>query len=91
MKTAEKYEEVWYPVSTYVWCEGESKLLGRHPIFVSSPVRFTRLPSSRITLLTCSDRSCSLYGEPTRYSEEEIRCQDGYVLRRPCLEAEVKQ
>ena len=91
MKTVEECEEVSYPASTYVWCKGESKLLGRHPIFVSSPVRFTVLPPSRITLLTCPHRSCSLHGQPTHYSEEEIGFQDGYVFRKPCPEAEVKQ
>lgn len=91
MKTAEKYEPVWYPASTYVWCKGESKLLGQHPIFVSSPVRFTHLPSNRITLLTCPYRSCSLYGMPTRYLEDEIRFQDGYGFHKSCLETEVKK
>src|SRR5215472_14830713 len=84
-------EEVSYPASTYVWCKGESKLLGRHSIFVSSPVRFSPVPPGRFTLLTCPYRSCSLHRQPTRYSEDEIGFQDGYVLRKPCTETEVKQ
>ena len=63
MKAAEECEEVWYPASTYVWCEGESKLLGRHAIFVSSPVRFRSLAASRLTLLSCPHTSCSLHGQ----------------------------
>ena len=77
----EECEEVFYPASTYVWCKGESKLLGRHPIFVSSPVRFG---TGRFTLLTCPHKSCSLHAQPTRYSEVEIRFQDGYIFRRSC-------
>lgn len=91
MKTTKECEEVWYPASTYVWCKGESNVLGRHPIFVSSPTRFTVLPPGRITLLTCPHRSCSLHGQPTAYSEEEIGFQDKYVFRKTCLEAQVKQ
>jgi hypothetical protein len=83
MKT-EECQEVFYPVSTYVWCKGVSSLLGRHPIFVSSPVRFE---SARFTLLTCPHRSCSLHRQPTRYSEEDIGFQDGYVFRKPCDES----
>lgn len=83
MKPVEECEEVSYPASTYVWCKGESKVLGRHPIFVSSPVRFTVLPPNRITPLTCPHRSCSRHGQPTHYSEEDIGFQDGYVFRKP--------
>lgn len=80
MENLEECEEVSYPASTYVWCRGESTLLGRHPIFVSSPVKFRRIPQSRVTTLTCTHRSCSLHAQPTQYSEEEIGFQDGYVL-----------
>ena len=90
MNTVEECEKVSYPASTYVWCKGESKLLGRHPIFVSSPVRFTPVPPSRFTLLTCHDRSCSLYGHATHYLEEEIGFQDGYVFRKPFAETEIR-
>jgi hypothetical protein len=83
MKLVEECEEVSYPASTYVWCKGESQMLGRHPIFVSSPVRFRVLPATRLALLTCPHRSCSLHGRPTPYSEEEIGFQDGYVSRKP--------
>lgn len=91
MKNVEECEETTYPGSAYVWCKGESKLLGRHPIFVSSPVRFTVLPAGRATLLKCSHRGCSLYGHPTRYSEEEIGFQDDYVFGKPCPESAAKQ
>ena len=83
MKT-EECKEVSYPASTYVWCKGVSSLLGRHPIFVSSPVRFE---TGKFTFLTCPHRSCSLHGAPTRYSEEEIGFQDGYIFRKPCDES----
>jgi len=86
----EKCEQVSYPASTYVWCKGESKLLGRHAIFVSSPVKFTLHPQGRITRLTCPYLTCSLHGQPTVYSEEEIGFQDGYVFPQPCSEIEVK-
>jgi hypothetical protein len=79
----EQCEEVFYPCSTYVWCKGVSSLLGRHPIFLSSPVRFD---TGRFTLLTCHNPSCSLHGRPTRYSEGEIGFQDGYVFRELCDE-----
>jgi hypothetical protein len=91
MNPAEECEEVSYPASTYVWCKGESKLLGRHPLFLSSPVRFTVLPATRVTVLTCPHRSCSLHGEPMRYSEEELGFQDGYRFRRSCSHPEDKQ
>jgi hypothetical protein len=80
MKTTE-CEEVFYPGSTYVWCKGVSSKLGRHPIFVSSPVRFTPVPSGRSTMLTCREASCSLCGAPTTYQEKEIGFQDQNVLR----------
>jgi hypothetical protein len=91
MKTVEEPEEVWYPASTFVWCKGESKLLGRHPLFVSSPVRFTRSQAQRFTMLTCSHCSCSLHGQSTRYSEEELGFQNGYVFRNSCPQSQVKQ
>jgi len=91
MNTAEGCEEVSYPASTYVWCKGESKLLGRHAIFVSSPVRFRAIAPGRFTLLTCPHTSCSLHGQPTRYLEDEIGFQDGYVFRKPCSEFELKR
>jgi hypothetical protein len=52
MKTA-VCEEVFYAGSAYVWCKGLSSKLSRHPIFVSSPVRFTSGPNGRSTMLTC--------------------------------------
>lgn len=82
MKTDDS-EEVSYPASTYVWCKGESRLLGRHPVFVSSPVKFTRTPETRFTMLTCPFPSCSMHGKPTRYFEEEIGFQEGYVFGNP--------
>jgi hypothetical protein len=75
MKTAE-CQEVFYPGSTYVWCKGESSVLGRHPIFVSSPVKFMSGPSGLCTLQTCRQASCSLCGETTRYEEKELGFQD---------------
>jgi hypothetical protein len=86
--TIAECEEVFYPVSTYVWCKGESKLLGRHPIFVSSPVRFMSGPNGRFTLFTCQCQSCSVHGSPTQYSEQEIGYQDGYVFRKLSVEPE---
>jgi hypothetical protein len=75
MKTAE-CQEVFYPVSTYVWCKGESSVLGLHPIFVSSPAKFTPGPNGPYTLQTCRQASCSLCGEMTRYEERELGFQD---------------
>jgi hypothetical protein len=80
MKSAE-CEAVFYPPSTYVWCKGVSSQLGRHPIFVSSPVRFTLGPNGRYTLLTCRHATCSFCGEATRYEEKEFGFQDRNVLR----------
>jgi hypothetical protein len=80
MKTAE-CEEVSYAGSTYVWCKGVSSKLGRHPIFVSSPVRFTPTPNGRSTELTCRHATCSLCGKATSYEEKEIGFQDGNLLR----------
>ena len=74
-------EEVFYAGSTYVWCKGVSSKLGRHPIFVSSPVRFAPVPSGRCTTLTCREASCSLCGVPTTYPEKEIGFQDQNLLR----------
>jgi hypothetical protein len=76
MKTAE-CQQVFYPGSTYVWCQGESSVLGRHPIFVSSPVKFMPAPNGPYTLQTCRHASCSLYGKMTRYEEKELGFQDG--------------
>ena len=90
MKSVEAYEEVSYPCSTYVWCKGQSRVLGRHAIFVSSPVKFASGPPGRSTLLTCPYWDCSLYAQPSRYSEEEIGLQDGYVFRKPCPESELR-
>jgi hypothetical protein len=73
------YEEVSYGPSIYVWCKGSSSRLGRHPIFVSSPVKFTRDESGRHTVLHCHHETCSLCGKPTRYEENEIGFQAGYV------------
>ena len=75
MKTAE-CQQVFYPGSTYVWCKGESGVLGRHPIFVSSPVKFMPGPKGPYTLQTCRHASCSLCGETTRYEEKELGFQD---------------
>jgi hypothetical protein len=82
MKTAE-CEEVSYPAGTYVWCKGVSSELGRHPIFVSSPVRFKSDPDGRFTFLICRHPTCSLCGEAKCYLENEIGFQDRFVLRRP--------
>lgn len=87
MKSTE-CKKVSYPASTYVWFKGESKLLGRHPIFVSSPVRFD---PARLTVLRCPHTACSLHGQPIRYSEEDIGFQDGYVFRTPCDELDAKR
>jgi hypothetical protein len=81
MKTPE-CEDVSYPVSTYVWCKGVSTKLARHPIFVSSPVRFTPGLNGRSTVLTCRNATCSLCGMVTNYEEKEIGFQDGNLLRR---------
>jgi len=80
MKTAE-CEEVFYAGSTYVWCKGVSSKLGRHPIFVSSPVRFTPTLKGRSIELTCRDATCSLCGKATSYEEKEIGFQDRNLLR----------
>ena len=76
MKTAE-CEEVFYAGSTYVWCKDVSSKLGRHPIFVSSPVRFTPTLDGRSTELTCREATCSLCGKATSYEEKEIGFEDG--------------
>jgi hypothetical protein len=70
------FEKVLYPLSTYVWCKGKCAKLGRHPIFISSPVRFERKGHERFTSLTCKQPTCSAFGQPTRYSEKEIAFQD---------------
>ena len=75
-------EDVFYPASTYVWCKGESKVLGRHAIFVSSPVRYARSLEGRFTSLTCRHSSCSLRGQPMRYLEQEIGFEDECVTSR---------
>lgn len=75
MKTAE-CQQVFYPGSTYVWCKGESVELGRHPIFVSSPVKFMSAPNGPYTLQTCRHPSCSLCGETMRYEKNELGFQD---------------
>lgn len=75
------FESVSYGPSTYVWCQGASTERGRHPIFVSSPVRFQHGTGGRFTVLTCHHEDCSACAKPTRYEEKEIRFQDGYVPR----------
>ncbi|HWF92918.1 MAG TPA: hypothetical protein VN684_11580 [Terriglobales bacterium] len=74
-------ESVSYGASTYVWCQGSSHERGKHPIFVSSPVRFQHETAGRFTVLSCHHEDCSVYGKPTRYEENEIRFQDGYIPR----------
>jgi hypothetical protein len=73
------YEQVTYAPSIYVWCKGSSSELGRRPIFVSSPVKFARDESGRHTVLCCHRETCSLCGKPTRYEENEIGFETGYV------------
>jgi hypothetical protein len=73
------YEEVSYAPSIYVWCKGSSSSLDRHPIFVSSPVKFLRDEGGRYTLLACHDHACPLCDRATRYEESEIVFQTGYV------------
>ena len=73
-------EQVFYSASAYVWCKGVSSKLGRHPIFVSSPVAFTEDPGGRYTLLKCPQATCSFCGEATRYNEKEILFEDEIVL-----------
>jgi hypothetical protein len=73
------YEEVTYAPSIYVWCKGSSSRLGRHPIFVSSPVKFARDERGRYALLACHDQACPLCDQATRYEESDIGFQDGYV------------
>jgi hypothetical protein len=75
-----KRNQVWFAASAYVWCSGVSSELGRHPIFVSSPVTFTP-GNGRFTLLTCKRAGCSLYGKPIQYQEKDIGFQDGYTPR----------
>jgi hypothetical protein len=76
--------EVTYPVSTYVWCKGSSSQSGRHPIFVSSPVKFTTKGDKHFFFLNCTDVTCSLYARATGYEEAEIGFQTGYVRRPAC-------
>lgn len=73
------HEQVTYAPSIYVWCKGSSIELGPHPIFVSSPVKFARDEKGRYTVLRCHHKTCSLCGQPTRYRENEIGFQTGYV------------
>ena len=75
-----RYEEITYPASTYVWCKGSSTELSRHPIFVSSPVRFVRDENGRHVLLRCQHKTCSLCGQPTTYGENEMAFQTGMYL-----------
>lgn len=74
-----EYELVTYGASAYVWCKGTLIGLDRHPIFVSSPVRFLRDEGGRYTLLVCHDQACSLCGQAIHYAESELGFQDGYV------------
>ena len=69
-------EKVLFPMSTYVWCKGDCPKLGRHPIFVSSPVRFERECGERFTMLTCKHPSCSACGTAIRYVDKDIGFQD---------------
>ena len=73
------YEQVSYAPSIYVWCKGSSSGLGRHPIFVSSPVKFARDEGGRYTLLACHERDCPLCDREMRYEESEIGFQTGYA------------
>jgi hypothetical protein len=91
MKTAEECEEVSYPATHRSGARVNQICLVAMQFFVSSPVRFRPLAASRFTLLTCPHTSCSLHGQPTRYLEEEIGFQDGYVFRKPCSEFELKR
>lgn len=77
--TQPEYELVMYAPSIYVWCKGTLNGLDRHPIFVSSPVKFLRDEGGRYTLLACHDEACSLCDRATRYEESEIGFQDGYA------------
>jgi len=70
------FEKVLYPLSTYVWCKGKCAKVGKHPIFISSPVRFEREGNQRFTSLTCKQPTCSVFGQPTRYAEKDIDFQD---------------
>ena len=74
-------EAVSYGASTYVWCRGTSPEDGPHPIFVSSPVMFMHGPGGRFAMLKCHHEDCSACGKPSRYEEQELRFQDGYVPR----------
>ncbi len=60
-------EKVYYPASVYVWCKGASGELGRHPIFVTTPVKFILSPEGRFTEQTCHQAECSLCGVKTPY------------------------
>ena len=73
-------EQVFYSASAYVWCKGVSSKLGRHPIFVSSPVAFAAGPGGRYTLLKCHQATCSFCGEATPYDEKEIGFEDEILL-----------
>lgn len=77
------YEEVWYSASAYVWCKGISPECNRHPIFVSSPVKFTQKTEGRSTFLTCREKDCSCCGRAVRYEEKEIGFQEGYTPAMP--------
>jgi hypothetical protein len=77
--TQPEYELAMYGASAYVWCKGSLSGIDRHPIFVSSPVKFLRDEGGRYILLACPDQACSLCGHATRYEESELGFQDDYV------------
>ncbi len=72
-------EQKTFPASTYVWCKGVSSKLGRHPIFVSSPVKFERTTKGLSTVLSCNQPSCSFCGIEIHYHEDEMCFGDGYT------------
>jgi hypothetical protein len=78
-------EQVFYPQSTYVWCRGVSSILGRHPIFVSSPVQFNADENGRYAVLTCRHSGCSLCGVEGSYRELAFGFQDPITVGRQKL------
>jgi len=78
-------EQVFFPQSTYVWCHGVSSILGRHAIFVSSPVQFKADENGRYALLTCHHSGCSLCGMERPYREQAMGFQDAITVGRQKL------
>ena len=76
------FEQVFYPQSTYVWSRGVSSILGRHPIFVSSPVQFKADENGRYAVLTCRHSGCSLCGVEGSYRELAFGFQDPITVGR---------